>query len=332
MQPRPDSFLDSRDSLEPMMLFIGGAPRSGTSLVQKIVAAHPSVFGGPEFDHLPAISKLYSSMKQGLDNGRQITFYGQEELLSAFRALVQSLLSQRAAARGRVIVSEKTPDNVFCFEELKEIFPSSKFVFVVRDPRAVVNSMREVSRRAKGLDKRPQAGGAGECLFNDVARIDRSLTAACSFSRKHVDSCYVLKYEALVSDPETQTRKLCDFLSIEFRSEMLETTKIAPGMEEVIANDGVWYTTEMYNRPIDAEGYDRWRSQLSRSDKSYIESFFARRAFPCLTDYGFRDVHLLQMATWVPLHARRFGWTATVRAIASSLMRTVATSARNAGR
>ena len=39
-------------------IFVGGAPRSGTTLVQNMLDSHPDILGGPEFIHIPDIINL----------------------------------------------------------------------------------------------------------------------------------------------------------------------------------------------------------------------------------------------------------------------------------
>ena len=44
---------------ETKFIFVGGSPRSGTTLVQRILASHPNIFGRPEFDFLHAIADIF---------------------------------------------------------------------------------------------------------------------------------------------------------------------------------------------------------------------------------------------------------------------------------
>jgi hypothetical protein len=51
-------------------IFVGGAPRSGTTLVQRILGAHSLVYAGPEFDLVPEIIRLRNQFIQKIIAGR----------------------------------------------------------------------------------------------------------------------------------------------------------------------------------------------------------------------------------------------------------------------
>ena len=49
------------------LVFVGGSPRSGTTLVQGVLNHHLKVYGGPEFDFIPSIAELYQKLLRGLE-------------------------------------------------------------------------------------------------------------------------------------------------------------------------------------------------------------------------------------------------------------------------
>jgi len=122
---------------EENIIIIGGAPRSGTSLVQKILDLNSNIYGGPEFDYLLDISKLFVKMKKGIKSGRQVDYYNEEELAETFRLFIFSFLNRKPEKENVKYISEKTPNNALIFNQLVEILPKAKYVFVVRDPKAI---------------------------------------------------------------------------------------------------------------------------------------------------------------------------------------------------
>ena len=74
------------------LIFIGGAPRSGTTLVQRIVNAHPEVYGGPEFDLVPEIIKLKKIFDKKIQSGRINAFLDLEDADIVFSELIKNLL------------------------------------------------------------------------------------------------------------------------------------------------------------------------------------------------------------------------------------------------
>jgi Sulfotransferase family len=60
---------DTSDALK-RIVFVGGSPRSGTTLIQQLLNYHPAVYGGPEFDFVPEIADLFRRMRQSIRSGR----------------------------------------------------------------------------------------------------------------------------------------------------------------------------------------------------------------------------------------------------------------------
>ena len=104
------------------LIFVGGSPRSGTTLVQRILDCHPEIYGGPEFDFVPSIVDLFQTMRKSIGSGRidaflddaSVTFYldtsGEPLFKRGFRlAAVEAPLRENLAA-GLLRLAGWTPD------------------------------------------------------------------------------------------------------------------------------------------------------------------------------------------------------------------------------
>ncbi|MDY7108268.1 MAG: sulfotransferase [Planctomycetota bacterium] len=116
-------------------LFIVGMPRSGTSLLEQILASHPQVTGGGEMNLMSRVV------------GRVETIAGAAE---PYPACVKRLCAEgrtRLAAfaaaelgkvaHGNVCVTEKTPDTFRYLGFVEQLFPNARVIFCLRDPRDV---------------------------------------------------------------------------------------------------------------------------------------------------------------------------------------------------
>ena len=81
-------------------MFVGGAPRSGTTLVQNMLDAHPAILGGPEFLHLARIVELRAAMRESVALGMIDAFASADEVDRLFRALIEDLLLPLADRHG----------------------------------------------------------------------------------------------------------------------------------------------------------------------------------------------------------------------------------------
>jgi sulfotransferase family protein len=256
------------------LIFVGGPPRSGTTLVQNMLDCHGQIYGGPEFLHLPDIVRVRSKMHASISRKwiDLICSYDQVDRMTA--AWIEAFLLPLADARGSRFLSEKTPENVLVFPELIALFPKARFLFVVRDPRAIVSSLLEVGAKARAKKLKPPY-------------FTRDLTAAISYTRnclekgfKAVDAArervYMVMYERLVYEPEQETRGICDFLGL-----IWEPTMIRPASKEhagkgaaTIYSNELWYNAQTFNRDPTSDRVDDWRRRLSPRDQITIALWF----------------------------------------------------------
>ena len=133
------------------LIFIGGSPRSGTTLLQNMLDSHPLILGGPEFLHLQDIVDLRRRLHSSITKGWIDIICTREDVDSYIIELIEKLFLPLADKNQCEFYSEKSPDNILVFSELIDLFPEAHFIQVIRDPRAIVSSMQQVKKRA--IDK-----------------------------------------------------------------------------------------------------------------------------------------------------------------------------------
>ena len=98
--------------------FIGGAPRSGSTLVQNMLDSHPDICGAPELLHLRDIIDLRRKLHSSIELGWIDIICSHEDVDQLTASLVEGLLLPLADRQGCRLVSEKTPPNFLVFPEL----------------------------------------------------------------------------------------------------------------------------------------------------------------------------------------------------------------------
>lgn len=273
-------------------VFIGGCPRSGTSLVQKILDLNTKVSAGPEFDHLPRIANLYNSMIKGVANSRQLTYYSEDELTIKINNFIMSLFDSKLT-KDISILSEKTPDNIFVFDLLLKIFPLAKFVFVVRDPRGVYSSFKEVKKRSIKNNVNVLLGNN---IIDDINLINRYIDKGNRFYQENKKICKVIHYEELLRDSEGVVRDLCEFIGVDFQTQMLETQRSNQTSELIRKIEDItgFYTEKMYDKKIDLENAVKWKNNLTKFEKGLISYFFNLQNHSVLDVYNFSQKKISQ--------------------------------------
>jgi hypothetical protein len=268
------------------LIFVGGAPRSGTTLVQNQLDCHPEILGVPEFLHLPDIVSLRETLPGLLGDGNP----GADRIDELVRDLILSFLLPLWQREGTTYLSEKTPENVLVFEELAELFPGSRYLFVLRDPRATVASMLEVARRARERGLRPASFTNSLDAATDHTHrcIDTGLRAA----KARPDRVCVVAYERLVADVETETRRICEFLGLAWTPAMLDPSAMRHLGENAITENSseVWYDAKSFARSPEADAVDKWRLQLTPREQKAIARAFSD--LPQLAAFGYLRSHV----------------------------------------
>lgn len=244
-----------------MPAIIGGSSSTGSSLLTNILNRHSSIYAGPE-THLLSKPKLYLDWemhkasiltKEGdamkspgihrfngviLDEQKSI-----EGLLVTAKSLSQ-FADEYFASFGATDWVEKTPANSYCFDLFLKEFRDGKCILMIRNPYDAVASM--VARGLTALK------AASIYLANTLANINL----------RENENFHVVRYESLVSKPKQSLTGLCDFLGIDFESQMLS------GEEEIISMEGWKYNEK---GELGQESVGRF-SQLDTSKQNEIVS------------------------------------------------------------
>lgn len=245
-------------------IFVGGVPRSGTTLLRVILDTHPGIHCGTELRVVQALTALWSSA----DRTAQPVLsdaYGvdTEQLRRIFADLVLSFLEPAWRASGKRRVAEKTPFNVLVFPELRRLFPDSPLVHVIRDVRDVVASRLERDREAAGDEPLDSIA-----LAQTRAREWTAAMAIRSQMLSHADlarAYFEVRYEQLVRRPQEVLEALFAFLGESFDPEVLafhNVSRNVDGSEE--------WSAAAVRRPLFASSCGRWRHSLSAGEHAAV--------------------------------------------------------------
>jgi hypothetical protein len=194
------------------LTFIVGCPRSGTTWLQLLLAQHPRVATSQE-THLFSsyMNPLWTQWRRDAALERPVglpTLVDEEAFLALCRSFAETSLGRIAGESGRTaVILEKTPDHVFHAEFILRLFPSARFIHLVRDPRAVAASLFAASR-SWASDWAPRTAA-------ESARFWIRSTSAGLEIGKLTDRFTEVKYECLLTRPIETLRGLFEFMGLE---------------------------------------------------------------------------------------------------------------------
>lgn len=266
------------------LVFVGGSPRSGTTLVQNVLDSHPEILGTPELLHLPDLIRLRSRMSNSIERGFLEFFCDHSDVDRATYEFVERLLGPIVESASTRYVCEKTPSNVLVFSEIQDLFPAARFVFVIRDPRAIVSSMQRVGNRARarGIKQRRFATDVGAA----ISQLKDHLEAGFAFASRSPDRCLIVGYEELTTRPRVVTERLCEFLGLEWSESMLYPERFPHSGAHALTREGVWYEPAEFERALSPERNTAWTAELNEGAQIMVTRAF--RDYPGLSEAGYR--------------------------------------------
>ena len=141
---------DWQDAIQkPAKLFLMGCPKSGTTWVQNLLAAHPEVVirgeGCFAWRLVPLLSQAFQVFNDHQKKMEPIVSLRDVDLLLTARAMVDAHFSRYVAESGRPlsqvrVVGDKTPQHTVGMPLLHQLYPQAKFINIIRDPRDTATS------------------------------------------------------------------------------------------------------------------------------------------------------------------------------------------------
>jgi hypothetical protein len=231
------------------------------------------IFGGPEFDLVPEITKLKTQLHSLIDSKRIHLFVDKNKANYCIANLIENLLFPAMERAGKKIISEKTPANVLVFHELIEICPDAKYIFVIRDPRAVIASMKDVKNKYIKKYNRPPRNFTKN-IHQSILYTKKSIDAGFDFYQKYPDKVFVVQYEQMIANPVEMTQNLCAFIGITWDQSMMNPNQMANTNKEGVGIDDVWYSKEKYFRGIQTGENEKWQTILTNIEKAMVAKAF----------------------------------------------------------
>jgi hypothetical protein len=270
-------------------IFIVGIPRSGTTLLAAMLAAHSRMSCGPETHFFRRLEKVdpddltraaewpraavdficsithtsFSSEERlRLINKYQIEKSQIESYLSSKEPSIPTILSsiteQFMVRMGKTRWVEKTPDHIEHLSLMRKYFPDSPIIRIMRDPRDVALSLRRVPWGAMSSIE-------AFLYWKDLDQKSDSFFASDSLG-------YTLRFEDLICTPEEEMKRLCQFIGEEYEPGMLDTSTTGKMLN---SRNVPW--KDKVSQPIDSDRISLWKREFTPQENRLAESILGDR-------------------------------------------------------
>ena len=271
-------------------IFIVGAARSGTTLLQYMLRSHPEIslptseshffipfykqikeFGNlSNKDNIRALlEEIYTSRKYFFDEDVHGIKYDADSLAEIFYEkgystlpeLISGIFQENAKAEGKTRWGDKTPYYILHLDIILEMFPEAQIIHIIRDGRDCALSMLERKWDLQIFN-----------IYHAAYIWNRYVTAGQDFGAIHPDRYFEIRYEDILNKPKLSMEKLCNFLNIQFDDSVINFRK----------SDGSG-KTPLLAKPLQKSNQGKWKSRMSEKQLEVFESL----AGPTLTNCGY---------------------------------------------
>jgi len=261
-------------------VFVVGIVRSGTTLMSSMLSAHPAIAIAPDINYIYGWVQRYRRLQllqpadferfwKGFSGAKRFGYLGidadavrqriEANQRYSFRGVYISTLETFAESLRKRRWGEKTPHTADHLETLFSWFPDARVIYMLRDPRAVVSSLRktpmgaEISVHAHALS---WADGVGRAL---AAEADPRILR--------------VRYEALVHEPTEVLEHVCRFLGEVYSPDMLHGRHVL--LTSTLRGRQGWEKEHISAalRPVHELSVEKWKNELEPVEVDVIEHF-----------------------------------------------------------
>ncbi|MEO7052953.1 MAG: sulfotransferase [Rhodanobacter sp.] len=226
-------------------VFIVGFPRSGTTLLEQMLDAHPKL---QSMDENPFFNRLAEKLRRHdariLDNLDVLRQLDCDELRKQYLIMVSERINRHWDAQ----LVDKNPLNMLWVPMICRLFPSAKFILAVRHPCDVILSCYMQNFRSSIL------GAACSNLERLASAYVQSMEYWIEDAEIFQPNLLVSRYEDLVADVEGHSRRIASFLGLEDPAPLLTFHQHARSKGYI----GTPSYTQVIE-PVNQRGLDRWK-------------------------------------------------------------------------
>lgn len=246
--------ISKHDDFKPF--FIVGCPRSGTTLLSVLLDRHSSVAVPPETFFFHVFSGL-SRQREKPDYEWLVSQYLDDSYMTAMKldrakvlqrlyaynsdhaSFFRSALEEYAAVHNKSIIGEKTATHIKWIDTIFQWYPNAKVIWIVRDGRDVAMALMRLFHKN---------------LRTHCCTWRMSVELGLKFEQKYSNKIHKIRFEDLITNPQSELKNLGNFLGINYQERMLDTQVYSKAVPE----NELFYK-ERALKPIDCSRIGEWK-------------------------------------------------------------------------
>ena len=260
-------------------VFLVGCPRSGTTLLQSLLAANSNIASFPEthfyeraISGRPLLAVLGIASRKAAPHWniflQEIGHTDMRTTLPAHAIFVRQfsnafiqILDSLSLNQDKSVWLEKTPGHLRRVDQIEKLVSNARFVHITRNGEDNIASLFEVGNKYPETWF-PWYGTLDQCIQRWVT--DIRISEQYSSRKNHK----LVRYEKLLSNPKSVLVDLCEFVGVPFEEKML--SDYAETADSLILSKEPWKTS--VHEPIWTAGKRRFYEYLNDEQRHYIRA------------------------------------------------------------
>jgi hypothetical protein len=286
--------------MDEQLAFVICPPRSGSTLLSRMLASHPDIYCRPEPQLIPPLYHLgyYGTVAEPRSVDKRHRYdpeiaraamvsivaelpRGEDDYLDALRAYLDTIYGRLLAASGKRIFVDKTPGNSQYLDLILKLYPRARFLVLTRHPVAVMLSLRALVPTMPGFTEGPRLSYLSTADKITLMSFPPRIKAIAAFLRDRPAPYFHLRYEDFVASP-APLEGICAHLGLPYDPAMLDYANASRGW----VGPGDPMSVARHDKPL-GDYVDKWKSELSSNPERIP---FVRRVL--------RELSPEDVATW----------------------------------
>ncbi|EPJ48989.1 MAG: sulfotransferase [Osedax symbiont Rs2] len=238
---RPNSGINSQ-----LPIFVVGMPRSGTTLVEQILAGHSQVFGAGELNLIPQLAQGLSRWERHSGSGRCYPDCIDDLTAEVSQGIAKNYIKELAelAPQAQHIV-DKLPHNFENIGLIKYLLPDAKIISVRRDPRdiAISNYFTDYQAKHSGMGFAYDLQHIGEQLADHNMLMQH-------WQQLFPTEILEINYEDIVDDLESSAKKMLSYIGLQWQPQVLKFNEL----QRNVKTASVWQVPQ----PLYSSSKGKW--------------------------------------------------------------------------
>lgn len=249
--------------MQDQLIFVISPPRSGSTLLQRMLGSHSEIFTHPEPHLITPLAYLgyHDTVDKApydhINSAEAIRLFvdglprKEDDYLDALRCYADTMYGRMLATSTRTRFLDKTPAYALVLPFLAKLYPEAKYVVLTRHPLAVFSSYANSFFEGDWHTARD---------FNPI--VERYVPAMARFLRERPVPLVHVRYEDLVTEPEKQLERMFAFLALENEPEAVEYGKRFDSKK----GPGDPISVSQHDRPV-TDSKEKWAAELAADER-----------------------------------------------------------------